>query len=719
MDPVGALLRRLRIAAGLTQEELADRAGISSRSVSDIERGLRTRLYADTAGRIADALNLDPELRSEFLDRARRRGSPGEVGTRRPPAPLAPLIGRDAELRAIADGLAAHRLVTVTGIGGIGKTRLSLAACAQLSAVLGGRVGFVAFTAGDGADRLVSEAGTAVGALPGGGVETIRDAVGSRPFLLVLDAFEHVLASAPLEAMLTRCESLRALVTSRTRVNITGEVEVSLGPLAPSAAVELFRDRAPNSCNADPALVAEVCRLVDRHPLAVELIAARARQLPLGVVHAQLLDRETGADPQLDDAIRTSIDAAGAQSRSVLYAAALFPAGWGLEGLVAVVGERPIAALRELSDRGLVVATDDDFEPRWRMFDLVRERVLAQRPASRHEKEAYVAHHVALVDSLAAHLGAETTWHARLDVEDANVETALGWAAELADATAVLNLAAGSWQHWQSQGRFVHARRWIETGLAIRPPAPIQTRAAAHWALSWLALHQGDIDTLAAQAEALSELAQAATDVPTCRNAATVLGILASAQGRHDDAARHLGDALTFARQLDRPWILGASLLNAGWATLALGDLEGSQTLLLEALRIFDAIGDRRFHARCLANLGMIALEQQDIARAEALFRQSLGTFAKLREPGGTAEGLDALAAAAADRDDPVRAATLAGAAEKLRELYAAHPLRFEGRAIEDRLRSARLQIAPEVWANAWSDGHALELDRAIVLGLA
>lgn len=719
MSSVGSSLRRLRISAALTQEELAERAGISARSVSDIERDLRTRLYPDTARRIADALNLDQAERSEFLDRARRRPRPNP-DSHRLPAPFSPIIGRDAEIRAVVDAFATRRLVTITGIGGIGKTRLALAACEELLPAFDARIGFVAFTAGDGPDRFLSEVAAAVGALPGGRVEAIRTAVGRRRFLLVLDAFEHVMTAVPLlEALLTSSASIAILVTSRVRLNLTGEDELHLGPLDGPSAVELFRDRAPNLRATDSPMLAEICHLVDGHPLAVELTAARARHLPLGVVHAELTRGTAGVNPRLDDAIQTSIDAVSEAALSLLAAAAMFPAGWRMEALRTLIGVDPVAALGELSDRGLVRVSSDDSDARWRMFDIVRERVLEGRAASAAEQAAYVALHVALVQELGAQLGAEAGWHAAIRAEEANLETALAWATELGDSAAVLNLASGVWQYWQSIGRFAHARRWIETGLSIDGTSPIGLVADAHWALAWLALHQGDGERLRAAVETLHELARTTTDPGIRRNAETVRGILASWDGHQRDAAVHMTAALGLARTIPRPWILGASLLNAGWAELAVGNLDASQELLLEAIRLFDRIGDRRFHARSLANLGVVVLERHDVLRAEALFRQSLAAFARLREPGGTAEGLDCVAAVAADRGDALRAATLAGAAERLRELYGARPLRLEGHAIGRRLDAVQRLVTPEAWASAWSDGRALDRDRAVALGLS
>jgi transcriptional regulator with XRE-family HTH domain len=228
----------------LTQEELAARAGVSARTVSDIERGLRSRLYPDTAERFVAALELEPGPRDAFLQVARGRRL-AEPLFPRVPEPLTRLVGRDRELTSLIR-LAAPgggRLVTVTGLGGIGKTRLALAAAGKLAEAYRGRVGLVEVPPNLDGSMLMSTLTAALGATRGAGRDAVAMIVGDRPTLLLLDAFEHVLdAAGVVESLLLDIPALHLLVTSRVRLGITGEHELALRPLAPPG--------APRNCSS-------------------------------------------------------------------------------------------------------------------------------------------------------------------------------------------------------------------------------------------------------------------------------------------------------------------------------------------------------------------------------------------------------------------------------------------------------------------------------------
>ncbi|MBA2477732.1 MAG: XRE family transcriptional regulator [Sporichthyaceae bacterium] len=704
MASLGVVLKLLRDESGLTQEELASRSGLSARSVSDIERGLRRRLYADTAHRLADALSLSGAQRDGFVAAARGRAMPRPD----PPAlplPLNRLVGRVDELASLGDALSPgnRRLVTITGLGGAGKTRLALEVAHGLLSAYDGRVRLLRITPEQDPDRLVDLVGTAVGALPGGGSQAVAAAVGSRPMLVVVDAFEHVLPAAPaLEAVLATAGGLHSLVTSRVRLHIPGEHELALGPLPAQEARELFVDQgAGRLADSDSGLVGEICNLVSGLPLAIELVAAVGRQLPLRNLRDELAVGTARLDPALRDAVGWSIASATPAERDALTAAASFPAGWRLDGLAALVERQDLLALlRGLSDRSLVTDADDGTSPRWRMLDVVREHVLGSQPViPEARRSAYVQYHLELLEGVQTLVGHERDWYAQLQAEEPNIEVALRWATD--DADLLLRLATAMWQYWQSRGELATGRRWLERGLALQPAADSSTRATALWGLAWIAYHQGDDPTVTAAADELRRLAEARGDGAVRRNAATMDGILAIARSRPTEALTHLEAALELARRVDRPWILAASLLNLGLGSLAAGDPDRARKLLAEALRRFDALGDQRFHARCLGYLGIAALLQQDTSRASSLFTRSLNVFDRLGEPGGTAEGLEGLAAVAAAEGHPEKAAMLAGATQRLRETFAARALPVESRILGQRIDAAAATVPPEDWATA------------------
>jgi predicted ATPase/transcriptional regulator with XRE-family HTH domain len=452
VSPAGWGKTTLLEAAGLTQEELAARAGLSARTVSDVERGLRSRLYPDTAERFATALRLDPGLRDAFVDVARGRGLAGP-GFSRVPVPLTRLVGRDRELagliRLVAPG--GSRLVTLTGLGGIGKSRLALAAAEHLAEAYRGRVAVVEVPPNLDSSMLVSTVAAALGATRRAGRDALAMIVGDRPTLLLLDAFEHVLDAADgTESLLRDIPALHMLVTSRVRLGITGEHELAVGPLAPAGASELFLARAREAdagVEHDPAQVAEIGDLLSGFPLALELAAARTRHMELPALldrlRVRVTDVLTGEDSErrsLGKALSWTVSFLRPQERATLRAAALFPGGWTLPALERLCGAGALDAISGLVDSGLVVLDRASFqeraETRWRMLDVVREYVVVQDADVPMEElvSTYVEHYVELLASATEIVGRENDWFRLLATEEANVRAALRWAGQRAEA---------------------------------------------------------------------------------------------------------------------------------------------------------------------------------------------------------------------------------------------------------------------------------------------
>jgi transcriptional regulator with XRE-family HTH domain len=250
---LGLLLRRHRNASGLTQEELAERSGISARTVSDVERGLRTLIYRDTAARIADALDLGLDERVGF--EAAARGRPGPLVTSKFPAlprPIAALLGREPELELITSALIDDgvRLLTLTGPGGIGKTRLAVEAAHRIGQYSAADPVFVSLGAITDPALVPSAVATAVGLRQPREpiVEALQVHLSDRRLALVLDTFEHVMAAAPFVAnLLGGCPHLSIMVTSRAALRIRGEHELPLAPLPHDPAGALFAERACNT----------------------------------------------------------------------------------------------------------------------------------------------------------------------------------------------------------------------------------------------------------------------------------------------------------------------------------------------------------------------------------------------------------------------------------------------------------------------------------------
>lgn len=722
MSALGALLRRLRDESGLTQEELAERAGVSARTVSDIERGLRRRLYADTADRLAAGVGLEGSVRAAFVEVARGRADTEPHAAAAIPRPLTRLLGRKEELAAIIEDLqpGARRLVTVTGLGGVGKTRLAVAAAEALVQAYEGRVRLVRLVLGSDPARLVDMVAAALGTAP----SSVAAGVAGRPTLVVLDGFEHVLsATGELGDVLGRARELHALVTSRERLRVFGERELALGPLPPEAAAALFLDRVHDlapQLPQDPVVVAEICRLVSGLPLPLELAAAHVRYLPLELLRDRLRSDLTDAHHVVAEAVAWSVSSLSAEQRDVLTTAAMFRAGWRLDGLESLCeGVDVIGALGALADRGLVHLELVTPIPRWRMLDVVREIAADLEPAHPWRRAAFMSYYRRLLGEVSDRLGQERDWYQVLSAEEPNVRQALTWAQQDGDAATLLDLATRMWLFWQARGALAEGRDWLGTGLALEPPAEPAVRASALWGLAWLAYHQADDDAAEAAGHDLAALAAERRDPVSRRNALTIAGMVAIARDRPHDAIAALTEALGVARVLDQPWTLATSLLNLGLGHLALGEPARARRVLGEAVQRYDGIGDERFHARCLGYLGLTSLLEGDPDRAGALFAQSLRVFADLAEPAGTAEGLAGIAAVAAATGRATTAATLGGAGERVRESVAARELPLERRATAPYLASAEHAVGPAEWARAWRSGRELTLEAAVSLALA
>jgi transcriptional regulator with XRE-family HTH domain len=305
----GAILRRLRVTAGLSQEALAERAGLSADAIAALERGRRSRPRAFTLGVLADALGLGPEDRARLAAAASGSAvSPGPPGC---PTPgwLTSFIGRHSELAEVGRLLGQVRLLTLLGPGGTGKTRLALAAAERLSSAWW----FAALDVCPEPELVARAVAGAVGAreVPGTPLaESLRQHVADLDGLLVLDTCEHVAAAAAEVAheLLRAAPRLRLLATSREVLRVPGEMTWQVPALPEADAVRLFADRASLAApgfalspdNADP--VARVCRLLDGIPLAIELAAARSRAL----TPAQLAGRLDDAFAVLTSGLRTA-----------------------------------------------------------------------------------------------------------------------------------------------------------------------------------------------------------------------------------------------------------------------------------------------------------------------------------------------------------------------------------------------------------------------------
>lgn len=751
---LAGLLRRFRVAARLTQGQLAERAGISERAVSDIERGVRRRVYPATAHALADALGLDPADRAEFESAAA-----GQAAERYDPGGGWPtdqwralrrtsFVGRDRELTALVamldDGA---RLLTITGTGGIGKSRLAAEACARIAAAPSTDVLWVELAGLGEPDMLLTTLATAVGVSAGGEalVPALARVLEQRATLLVLDSFETVVSGAPdVGGLLDHTAELQILVTSRAPLRLRGEQELPLRPLSDASAADLFTQRAraarPQLAVDDAEavhLVAAICRRLSGMPLALELAAARVRHMPLRELSTALerpLELLTDGERDLPERQRTmrgaitwSHELLGADDRVVFRRLTPFAGGWTLDAAERVAGDGAhhdvLGALGRLCEQGLVHTDDEALGSRWDVLDPIRDYAAEQLAGTGEAAEVarrHAEYYTVLAETVAPRiLGPEQqAGRTQLRGEAANLRAALSWATRAGDADLALRLTGALWMFWRMEGAFDEGRAWLQRALDLPGAAGSPYRPAALWGAAWLAYQQHELSIAAALGEELLACSTDAAAALDRRNALTILGHVAMAERRYDDALPLLEEALAIARASTAPWHVATSLLNLGTALLRHGDPDRAEELLEEAVAAHEAAGDQHFTARSLIELGYASLFRGDADRAADHLADALRRFLSLGEQWGIAEALAAVAVLAATRSQSEAAAVLTGASDATFAQISTRVIAPDAALAAPFLAHARTMLGEDRWHEATLEGATMPIEDVARLAL-
>ncbi|MCA1739967.1 MAG: tetratricopeptide repeat protein, partial [Actinobacteria bacterium] len=688
----GDLLRRYRDSANLTQEELASRTGLTSQAIGLLERGERQRPHRYTMGKLAEALELTDSERARFESAARSssvRPATVTLSQYNLPIQFTSLIGRDEEVMTVARLLrrVEVRLLTLTGPGGVGKTRLAVEVSGRSRDEFADGVVFVPLAPLRDAALLPSVLAETLGIKEVAGQtlqETLTQHLQDRQMLLVLDNFEHLPTAASVVAELVgRCALLTVLVTSRAPLHLGGERQFPVPPLplpdtAPqspadglqqSPAVELFRQRAQaitptfELTAKNAATVAQICRRLDGLPLAIELAAARVKLFSPQALLAKLdrgLQLLTGGArdlPQrqqtLRDTVAWSYDLLNPGEQALFRRLAVFAGGCTLEAMEDVCsskeeGEQVASSMLErvasLVDNSLLVSRSEsttcqeDEEPRFTMLETIREYALECLTTSGEVEEVQRKHaqyYLALAEAAqpqATGQWDEVKWwwgFTQLKREHDNLRAALSWAVQNLEVETGARLAIALWWDWVEHGYLSDGRRWMETLLALDGAAD-RTGEASH--------------KLPARTKAY---------------VLQVAGILTMAQGDHEHAVALHEESMSVYQEMDHKKGVSASLRELGFVAYEQGDYERAVRLHEQSLALAREFGTTFGIAWSLRALADAVREQGDLRRARMLLEEGLTLSRGKEHAWGIARTLASLGTVACETGEYTRASRL------------------------------------------------------------
>jgi predicted ATPase/class 3 adenylate cyclase len=680
------------------------------------------------------------------------------------PAQPTPLLGRERELEAIGGllGREATRLVTLTGPGGIGKTRLALQAAAEAVEEFPGGVFFVGLAATSDPGLVVPTVAQTLGIRERAGRtvdQVLKDHLLDKRLLLLLDNFEQVVEAAPeVSALLAACSEVKVLVTSREPLHLPGEQEYPVPPLSVPdqrslqssdpgllsqyEAVALFVERAQavkpgfQISNDSAPAVAEICIRLDGLPLAVELAAARVKLLSPRAILARL-DRRlkllTGGArgiPARQQTLRSTIDWSyellEAPERKLFARLAVFVGGCTLEAAEAVCGPDAeldvdvLDVMASLVDKSLVRQQEtSEGEPRFGMLETVREYALERLeadPGVHKVRERYSQYFGRLAEKAEEGLAGpdQQAWLERLEDENANLRAALAWLLEQQRADQALQLVAGVWVFWLFCGYLREGQRWSEEVLARAGPSPSPLRAHVMAVLGEFYRFQGDFErSTRVKEEALSVFRR--TDQRRTAAMLHDLGEIAQVQGQYGRALEFHEESLALRRQLGDKAGIAHALTGLADLAIRTADLPHATALYEEVLKTAREVQDISLAAFTLVNLAHIARLEADEAGAASLLQEGLQLVSRQRETFILVEGLEEVAAVALGRDQALLAARLFGASQAMRETSGLSPLFADDH--EQNLAQVHRQLG-EDFAVVWSEGRAMTLEEAITHAL-
>jgi predicted ATPase/transcriptional regulator with XRE-family HTH domain len=697
----GTLLRRHRLDAGLSQEVLAERARVSVTAVSALERGIRRSPYRETVVLLAQALNLTPLAAAELHAAASRPQHPRNCVNRSAengppfgretnlPAALSTLVGRATEIADLTSLLETNRLVTLTGTGGIGKTRAALAVGEAFGRSVPGGVWLIELAPLTQGSAVAAAAARALNVDETKGrplLDTLLEYLKEKSSLLILDNCEHIVgeAAAFAQALLRGCPRLRILATSREPLRIAGEQAYRLPSLpVPAAdgesglsaseaerygAVALFaqraraHDRAFELDNDNAPVIAEICRRLDGIPLALELAAAQVKTLTLPVLATKLDGRfrllaggERTAMPR-HQTMRALFDWSYALLRPpeqrLFERLSIFAGGCTLETATAVYDDATVdelgilALLSALVDKSLVDADLRAEEPRYRLLESSRRYAREKLDAHGHSASAAQLHALAYV-ALAENIRdtwdfvPDAAWYRQAEAELENWNAALDWALHGRNDVALGQRLAGAlcvcWQLFAP----VEGRRWIRSAAAlIDESTPREVAAQLDFAEAFIAAMFFEFTAALTAGERAFAAFCVLGDRRGALEAQRIVGIALVVLGRIAEGEQLLSKALDSARSLGKTQVVGWLAVGLAFARSTQGDPIGARACYAEALSLFQHLGADRSAAMVALNLAGEEARWGDAASAARLAADATEKFRALNRPYDVMNGL-------------------------------------------------------------------------------
>ena len=747
-------------------------AGLSPNAVSALERGVRRRPQPHTVRSLADALGLSEEERAALLAAVPKRSeaassadevSPKSLEMSALPNPATPLLGRERELEEVKSLLTKQdvRLLTLTGIGGVGKTRLVVEVARETAHLFSDGATFVELAPLSDPMLVVLSVSRSLGVpeAPGRSPrEALVDHLRDKNLLLVLDNLEHLLQAAPeVAALIEACPGLVVLATSRAPLRVRVEREYPVPPLALPASTRspakeeilaapsgmLFAERARASSpgfeitQENAATVAAICWRLAGLPLALELAAAKTKFLDPATLLSRLdraLSTAWGRDlPERQRTMRATLDWSygllGEPERRLLGRLSVFVGGFSLPASEAVGAtgnvdaEEMIDHLGSLVEQSLVTVDPDGSEEgtRYGMLEPVRQYAREKLEEGGEEEETrrrHTAYYLAVAERAGAELWGpgQGGWLERLERENGNLRAALAWALDARAETAG-RLCWSLWLFWWARGHHREGRRWSEAALGRELPPAWRARVLPVAAAMLYAANDHDpaeerwregLSVSLREGDALGE-----------GYSRSGLGLARLARGDYEAAAAHFSEALPLLEKCGDP-LSSLARVWLGTTSLMRGDAARAEEEIGEGLSSARSRGDTLCTYVALYNLAQLAISRGDLGLAAATLEEGVGLSGHTKDRANLAHFLDALSAVAALRGEPERSAVLIGAAEEsLREVgapvynfYAPDPSLKERASAE-----ARAALGDAAFERLRQQGRAVTFEEAVELG--